>query len=258
MTEVHPREVLICTIARLLDGVRHVAVGASSPIPAAGAMLLRARQQAAGAAGPRISILGSVEHNFFTNGSVELFDCAGQGRIDAFFLGGGQIDGRGNVNLVGTGDYPQSQVRWPGSFGSAYLYYVVPRVILFREEHTPRALVEKVDFISAPGVSDDGVFRSGGPIALLTGKALFRFDKTRPGFELQSIHPGYDLTTIRDATGFQFTHDSQPERTALPDRQTLDLLRGRVFDEVAETYPDFAAQMRHELREIERTPSHVS
>ena len=57
MTEVHPREVLICTIARLLDGVRHVAVGASSPIPAAGAMLLRALQQAAGAAGPRIEQL---------------------------------------------------------------------------------------------------------------------------------------------------------------------------------------------------------
>ncbi len=37
------RELLIATIADLLDGVRHVAVGASSPIPAAGAMLLRAR-----------------------------------------------------------------------------------------------------------------------------------------------------------------------------------------------------------------------
>ncbi|MHC2628184.1 hypothetical protein ACVME5_000838 [Bradyrhizobium liaoningense] len=102
MADVLPREVLICTIARLLDGVRHVAVGASSPIPAAGAMLLRAMKEAGGAVGPRISILGSVEHNFFTNGSAELFDCAGQGRIDAFFLGGGQIDGFGNVNLVGT------------------------------------------------------------------------------------------------------------------------------------------------------------
>ena len=255
MTEFHPREILICTIAKLLDGVRHVAVGASSPIPAAGAMLLRALKQQAGEKGPRISILGSVEHNFFTNGSAELFDCAGQGRIDAFFLGGGQIDGRGNVNLVGTGDYPQTQVRWPGSFGSAYLYYVVPRVILFREEHTRRALVEKVDFISAPGVSDDGVYRSGGPIALLTSKALFRFDKARPGFDLQSIHPGHDLAGIKDATGFQFAHESQPQQTALPDPQTLALLRGRVYDEVAETYPDFAAQMR---REIERPLSHAS
>ena len=38
-----PREILIATIADLLTGVRMVAVGASSPIPAAGAMLLRAR-----------------------------------------------------------------------------------------------------------------------------------------------------------------------------------------------------------------------
>ncbi|WP_454643862.1 CoA-transferase [Bradyrhizobium liaoningense] len=247
MAEVLPREVLICTIARLLDGVRHVAVGASSPIPAAGAMLLRAMKEAGGAVGPRISILGSVEHNFFTNGSAELFDCAGQGRIDAFFLGGGQIDGFGNVNLVGTGDYPRSSVRWPGSFGSAYLYFVVPRVILFREEHTPRVFVEKVDFISAPGVSPEGVFRSGGPVALLTGKGLFRFDKTRPGFDLESVHPGHDLAEIKQATGFQFAHDAEPRQTPLPDRSTLDLLRGRVFDELAETYPEFAAQMRRDL-----------
>jgi glutaconate CoA-transferase subunit B len=38
----------------------------------------------------------------------------------------------------------------------------------------------------------------------------------------------------------------------------LDLLRGRVLDEVAETYPDFAAQMRRELREIDPTLSPVS
>lgn len=251
MAEVLPREVLICTIARLLDGVRHVAVGASSPIPAAGAMLLRAMKEVEGAVGPRISILGSVEHNFFTNGSAELFDCAGQGRIDAFFLGGGQIDGFGNVNLVGAGDYPRSSVRWPGSFGSAYLYFVVPRVILFREEHTPRVFVEKVDFISAPGVSPDGIFRSGGPIALLTGKGLFRFDKTRPGFELESVHPGHDLAEIKEATGFRFAHDAEPRQTALPDRATLDLLRGRVFDELAETYPEFAAQMRRELGTVD-------
>ncbi|MDF0520214.1 CoA synthetase [Bradyrhizobium yuanmingense] len=247
MAEVLPREVLICTIARLLDGVRHVAVGASSPIPAAGAMLLRAMKEAGGAVGPRISILGSVEHNFFTNGSAELFDCAGQGRIDAFFLGGGQIDGFGNVNLVGAGDYPRSSVRWPGSFGSAYLYFVVPRVILFREEHTPRVFVEKVDFISAPGISSEGVFRSGGPVALLTGKGLFRFDKTRPGFDLESVHPGHNLAEIKQATGFRFAHDVEPRQTALPDRSTLDLLRGRVFDELAETYPEFAAQMRRDL-----------
>lgn len=78
-----PRELLIATIADLLTGVRFVAVGASSPIPAAGAMLLRARNELCGKPPVRISILGSQAHNFFTNGGIELFDCAAQGRVDA-------------------------------------------------------------------------------------------------------------------------------------------------------------------------------
>ena len=60
------QETLIACVARLLDGLRHVAVGASSPIPAAGAMLVRAQDEGAGREPLRISILGSVEHNFFT------------------------------------------------------------------------------------------------------------------------------------------------------------------------------------------------
>jgi glutaconate CoA-transferase subunit B len=212
-------------------------------------MLLRALNEASGAPPVRISILGSVKHNFFTNGSVELFDCAGQGRIDAFFLSGGQIDGQGNVNLVGVGDYPQTKVRWPGSFGAAYLYFVVPRVILFREDHMPRIFVDKVEFISAPGTSPEGVYRSGGPHALLTGLGLFDFDAARPGFRLRSIHPGHDLTEITNATGFAFAHDAAPAVTPPPDKATLALLRSRVLDELAETYPDFAAQLQGEISE---------
>ena len=243
MSSATPKELLIVTIAQLLDGVRHVAVGSSSPIPAAATMLLRAQKEIAGETPVRLSILGSVKHNFFTNGSVELFDCAGQGRIDAFFLGGGQIDGKGNINLVGVGDYPTTKVRWPGSFGSAYLYFVVPRVILFREEHTPRVLVDKVDFISAPGVSDAGVHRTGGPHALLTGMALFMFDKTRERFRLVSLHPGHTLEEVRDATGFSFDVDPAVCTTPEPSAQTLALLRGRVREELRETYPEFVSQL---------------
>lgn len=238
------REILIVSIARLLRGTRHVAVGAASPIPAAGAMLARALAEAADEPRLRISILGSVEHNFFTNGSAELFDCAGQGRIDAFFLGGGQIDGAGNVNLVGVGEYPEMKVRWPGSFGSAYLYFTIPRVILFREEHTPRVMVKSVDFISAPGTSAPDVWRKGGPYALLSGRGLFMFDKDKPGFRLESLHSGQTLAEMRDATGFEFDHDENPPETAPPDAPTLALLRGRVLDELHETYPDFAAGLR--------------
>ena len=112
-------------------------------------------------AGPTSRCCSSRKHNFWTDGARELFDCAGQGRIDVFFLSGGQIDGQGNVNLVSIGDYAHPKVRFPGSFGSAYLYYVVPKVILFRTEHSRRTLVPKVDFISAPGTSAANVYRAG-------------------------------------------------------------------------------------------------
>lgn len=243
---IAPRERLIVSIARLLEGCRHVAVGASSPIPAAGAMLARALRGAE-AEPMRISILGSLAHNFFTNGGVELFDCAAQGRVDAFFLGGGQIDGAGNINLVGVGAYPQTTVRWPGSFGSSYLAFVVPRIILFREEHSRRVFVEKADFVSAPGTSPPGVFRTGGPHGLLTGLAQFSFDRAKGRFRLQTIHPGHTLGDILDATGFAFDHAPEPATTPDPDARMLDLLRGRVLDELAETYPEFAGTLRADM-----------
>ncbi|MEA2832466.1 MAG: glutaconate CoA-transferase, subunit [Methylobacteriaceae bacterium] len=236
-------ELLIVCVARLLEGLHHVAVGASSPIPAAGAMLVRAQDEIAGREPLRISILGSEEHNFFTDGGVELFDCAAQGRVDAFFLGGGQIDGQGNINLVGSGEYPQSAVRWPGSFGSSFMYFVVPRVILFREEHSPRVFVERVDFISAPGTSAANVERRGGPYALLTGMALFSFDKTRSRFRLESVHPGFTAADVRAATGFDYDATDHVPETAPPDAATLALLRGRVRKDLAETYPRFAAAL---------------
>lgn len=231
-------ELLITVIARLLRGCRHVAVGQSSPIPGSAALLARSRSDGA----MRVSVLGSRRNNFFTDGGVELFDLAAQGRIDAFFLGGGQIDGRGNINLVGVGGYPCGDVRWPGSFGSAYLYFLVPRVILFREEHTRRVMVPKVDFISAPGTSTD-VYRPGGPYAMVTGLGLFYFDRDRRRFRLASVHNGHSVEEIRDNTGFEFDCPAVVPETPLPDAQTLAAIRGPIRKEIAETYPRFAAQM---------------
>jgi glutaconate CoA-transferase subunit B len=232
-------ELLVTVIARLLQGCQHVAVGASSPVPATGALLARAQSQDA----MRVTVLGSHKQNFFTSGGVELFDLAAQGRIDAFFLGGGQIDGSANINLVGTGSYPQTSVRWPGSFGSAYLYFLVPRVILFREEHTRRVMVPKVEFISAPGTSDAGVFRPGGPHALLTNLGLFSFDRTRKRFRLESVHPEHSVEEIRDNTGFEFDCPENVSSTAAPDATTLACIRERVRADVGSTYPQFAARL---------------
>lgn len=232
-------ELLICTIARMLEGLGHVAVGASSPIPGAAALLARARSGGR----LRLSLLGSEDHNFFTDGGRELFDCAAQGRIDAFFLGGGQIDGEANINLVGIGAYPRTTVRWPGSFGAAYLYFLVPRVILFREEHSPRVLVPRVDFISAPGASPDNLYRPGGPHALVTGLCVFAFDRARRRFSLASVHPGHTVDDVRANTGFAFDAPDSVPPTAPPDAESLALIRDAVGREIAEVYPQFASRL---------------
>jgi glutaconate CoA-transferase subunit B len=235
-------ELLIAVIARLLAGCRHVAVGAASPIPGSGALLARELSGLADGGAMRVSILGSLRNNFFTSGGVELFDLAAQGRMDAFFLGGGQIDGEANINLVGTGGYPASKVRWPGSFGSAHLYFLVPRVILFREEHTRRVMVPKVDFISAPGTSAPGIYRPGGPYALLTPLGLFSFDRARRRFRLESVHPGRTLEEVLDHTGFEFDRAESVPQTPAPDPAWIGLMRGKVREEIAEVYPRYAAR----------------
>ncbi len=230
-------ELLADVIANLIGDVRHVAVGNASPIPAIAALLARER----GGGRPYVSLLQSRKHNFFTDGARELFDCAGQGRIDVFFLSGGQIDGAGNVNLVSTGDYAHPDVRFPGSFGSAYLYYVVPKVILFRTEHSRRTLVPEVDFISAPGSSGPNVYRTGGPIALVTNRCLFTFSGGH--FTLASVHPGHTVADVIENTGFEFERPAIVPKTPVPSPATLALLRDVVAPQLAEVYPQFAMQV---------------
>jgi glutaconate CoA-transferase, subunit B len=232
-------ELLADVIAALIGDARHVAIGASSPIPAAAALLARER----GNGRPYVSLLGSRRQSFFTDGGRELFDCAGQGRIDAFFLSGGQIDGAGNINLVGIGEHAHPTVRFPGSFGSAYLYYVVPKVILFRLEHSRRTLVERVDFISAPGTSADNVYRPGGPVALVTQRCLFAFDRGRRRFALRSVHPGHSAAEVVEHTGFDFDRPPQVPVTPAPSPETLHLLRTAVAPQLIEVYPQFAARV---------------
>ena len=239
---IQPEERLAAAIARLIldpaqPPARHIAVGAASPVPAAACWLVRLLGHPV-----RLSLLHRPSGNPFTEGSRELFDLAGQGRIDLFFLGGGQIDGRANLNLVGTGDWPGRSVRFPGSFGSAFLYMMVPRTILFREEHSPRVLVPRVAHISAPGTSPPQHFRRGTAQALVTGRCVFTFDAAAARFSLASLHPGQSAAEVRAATGFDYDGDDAPV-TPDPPPDWLALLRGPVHAEMLATYPAFCARV---------------
>lgn len=236
--EYSTAEFLIAALGRLCDDAESFEIGNAMPIPASTALLVHKRNDCM----PRVSILGSVKHNrLFTGGILEQYDLAGKGMLDVQFYGGGQIDQSGNINLVGVGEYPQSRVRFSGSFGTTLLYYTGRRTILFVLEHSRRVLVPKVDFISAAGVSPPGVHRNGGPIALVTSKCVMDFDPKRPGFTLRSVHPGVSFDEVVENTGFEFDVAPDVRVTLEPTEQELELLRGYVRQEVAEVYPNFAA-----------------
>ena len=153
----------------------------------------------------RVSMLGSEDHNAFTNGGTELFDCAAQGRIDAFFLGGGQIDGQSQHQ-------PGRHRRLPADQG-AVSWFVRLGLPLFpgpagdpvpRGAHAAGAGAKASISSARPAPARPNVHRPGGPYALVTGRCVFSFDKERRRFSLASVHPGHTAEEVVEMTGFDF------------------------------------------------------
>jgi glutaconate CoA-transferase, subunit B len=209
---------MAAVIAREVRDGQNVGVGVNSPIPAAGVLLGR-RLRAPGA---RIRLRGIVDGVPFI-GSKEFFDLAQRGRLDLFFLSGLQIDPTGRINLHRVGGR-----RFAGAFGSAVLYPLAKRVILFRTEHSPRVFVPELDFVTA----------AGRPHLVLTPKAVLA-----PGaggrLELVSWHPGESAASVQAATGFELPIRPGAGETAPPTPLELATLRDEVYAEMAEGFPGF-------------------
>jgi glutaconate CoA-transferase subunit B len=220
---------MACAIARALRDGERVGVGVNSPIPAAAVLLARLGH----APNLRFWLRGVPGAEPFL-GSKEFFDFAQRGKLDVFFLSGVQIDLGGRVNLHVLGDYERPKRRFPGAFGSAVLYPIVPRVILFRTEHSPRVFVPRVDFVSA----------AGKPDRVVTPLAVLGFDRAAGRLVLESTHPGQTIESVREATGFHLLARPVVRETRPPSDEELRLLREDVYPRLAGVYPAFVANMR--------------
>lgn len=152
-------------------------------------------------------------------------------RPDVFFVGGLQIDRRGNLNLFGIPDGNGGwKMRGPGSVALATMstycrgyYIVMPR-------HDPRTFVERVALISALG---DAVERrrlrlpGGGPRLVLSPLGVFDFDDSGE-LRVRSLHDGVTPEQVQEATGFALAMPDDVPRTPPPSPEEIALLRGRV------------------------------
>jgi glutaconate CoA-transferase subunit B len=78
---------------------------------------------------------------------------------------------------------------------------------------------------------------------LLTGKALFAWQKDRRRFRLESVHPGASPEEVRECTGFDYDVAQDCPETVAPSAGDLELIRSVVKPEIAANYPDFAARV---------------
>jgi glutaconate CoA-transferase subunit B len=152
------------------------------------------------------------------------------GRIEVGFLGAAQIDRYGNINTTVIGEYGSPTVRLPGAGGAPEIAMSCSRVIVTLR-HSPRALVEKLDFITSVGHGDGGDYRKklglpgSGPQTIITDLAILRCDPDTSEFLLASVHPGVEIPDVLAATGWPLRVANDVEVTAPPTDEELRALR---------------------------------
>lgn len=152
-------------------------------------------------------------------------------RPDVFFVGGVQMDRRGNLNLFGIpGENGGWRMRGPGGLALSTMsthcrgyYIVMPR-------HDPRTFVERVSLISALGDKRERErlrFPGGGPRLVLSPLGVFDFDDDGE-IQVRSLHEGVTPDQVREATGWPIGVPDDPTVTPAPTDDELTLLRERV------------------------------
>lgn len=244
-TAYTPEELMAIVLSREVRDGETTAVGTLSPIPTAGVLLARERHATHGTVFFYKSDYQREVWWPFRHGSKEFYDFAQQGRLDLFFVSAAQIDQFGNMNLNVIGSPTQPTVRLPGGAGTPMLWAMVRRIIVFKTEHSLRAFVPRVDFITCPGLPPTGTKRAGGLSKIVTPMAVLRWNREQQRMELESVTPGYTATEVQAQTGFQLVLPAHVTQTPPPTDEELQRLRTTVHQHLSHIYPQFAAAPSH-------------
>ncbi len=151
------------------------------------------------------------------------------GRVDVGFLSAAQIDRFGNLNSTVIGSYEKPGVRLPGAGGAPEIASSAGEVIVMLR-HTKRSFVEEVDFVTSVGFGRDGGGREGhlgsGPSIVITDLAVLEPDPKTRELTVTGLHPGVDVDTVRDSTGWNLAVADDLVITEPPTGEELAILRG--------------------------------
>ncbi len=165
-------------------------------------------------------------------GVVETFNYWLQpGRIDIGFLAGAQLDRYANINTTVIGDsYDAPRVRLPGAGGAPEIAASCREVLIVMRQ-SPRAFVERVDFVTSLGYGEGGDDRArhgltgAGPKAVITDLGILEPEPGTRELVLTHLHPGVTLEEARAATGWELRTAPEVRTTAPPSAEEIRVLR---------------------------------
>jgi glutaconate CoA-transferase subunit B len=152
------------------------------------------------------------------------------GRIDVGFLSAAQIDRYGNLNSTVIGDYEHPKVRLPGGGGAPEIAASC-RETLVMLEHTPRAFVERLDFVTTVGYGDGPGARERygltgrGVTAVITDLGVLEPDPATCELQLTLLHPDVTVERVREATGWPLRVAAEVDAGPPPSERELSVLR---------------------------------
>jgi glutaconate CoA-transferase subunit B len=252
-TQATAKEIMAAVIAHDIRDGEWVEVGANLPVPRAGALLAHLTH------GPNLTVMMAMtkaylrdvpileEFEYITDvGAMrwaeayyrhdQLLSAQRRRANGVFYCGGIQIDRFGNSNLIGIGpDYHKLTFRGPGPIGTTNATAQSGRWHLVTMSHSPRVLVEHVDYISALGYGRGEPhyratvgLKNPGPSSIITPLCVFDFDPDTNSARLASVHEGVSIDDVVAKTGFEFAVRADVPTTAGPTAEELHILRTRI------------------------------
>lgn len=137
------------------------------------------------------------------------------GHVDVGFLGAAQIDKWGNLNSTVIGDYAKPKVRLPGGGGAPEIATSAKKVFVMLRQ-TPRAFVERLDFLTSVG---DRV------AVVVTDLGILEPDPETRELTLILLHSGVEVEQVREATGWELRVADDLGETERPSEEELARLR---------------------------------
>ncbi len=162
-----------------------------------------------------------------------IFSDLQRGYCDLAIIGCAQVDKYGNVNstaIFQNRTYQNPAVRLNGSGGANDMVSSARRtVIMGRLEK--RRFVQNVDYITSPGyingpkAREKAGLKGGGPLSVITDKAVFKFDKDTKEMYLSAVYPNVAVDDVKSEVGWSIKMAPEIETVEPPTVEEIAFIR---------------------------------